>query len=71
MTAVSRQPARRSSSRLKGLLARPSSASGASRANSSAAAAARRTLCGSQPAKYSGPVKLWKSRINGRPRSAR
>ena len=35
------------------------------------AAAARWTLRGSQPVKYWGPVKLWKSTIKGSPHSAR
>ncbi len=44
---------------------------GASSANSSAARVARSTLSGSQPSKYSGAAKLWRSRTSGTPCSAR
>ena len=52
-TSVRRHPARCSVSSLKGLFANPSSATGARRASSSVARAARATLSGSQPTKSS------------------
>ena len=71
VTAVRRHPAWRSACSLKPLRASPSMASGARSSRSVAACLARVTLPGSQPAKSSGLVKLWKSRIRGSPCSAR